>query len=1549
MKKILGLDLGTNSIGWALIEQDFSNKKGRILGLGSRIIPMSQDILDTFGKGQSHSQTADRTGYRGVRRLYQRDNLRRERLHRVLNVLGFLPKHYADSIDFEKKLGQFKEGLEPKLNYKKNGKGNQEFIFQESFNEMVREFEAAGQNIKIPYDWTLYYLRKKALAKPISKQELAWIILNFNQKRGYYQLRGDEEELSELKNEEFYSLKVVDVKPTEDKNAKGTWYNVVLENGWVYRRQSKESLAKMIGMEKEFIVTTQFEKDGSLKRDKEGIVKRSFRAVDSEKDWTAIKKKTEQDIDASEKYIGQYIFNSLLANPNQKIRGKLIKTIERKYYKKELKAILKQQSKYHPEFSNQELYKACIEELYPRNEIHQAFLKDKDLLHLFVEDIIFYQRPLKSKKSTIANCQYETRKYFVDGEIHEKSLKGAPKSNPYFQEFRLWQFIRNVKIYQKEKRVDEKIKVDYDVTNEILKTESDWTDLFLWLNDRKEVDQKAMFQYLVTQKYIEKRDKENYKWNYVDDKKYPCNDTRAQFLSRLSKVNGVQFPSKFLDIVTRMGNENSILYQSREYQLWHIVYSVKDKKQFESALRSFANKYDLDEESFFENFQKFPAFKNEYGAYSEKALKKLLPLMRTGNIWSKEDIPNSTINRIDNIIERLKTIDFDKEKIEEVADDDIPKQLLKSFIPFKDRNPYAGLNTFQACYAVYNRHSEASIIEPWKTSDGIATYLKQFKQHSLRNPIVEQVVTETLRVVKDIWENYGELYGVPYTEIQNQNNGKIGKVFSRFFDEVHVELGREMKNPADNRARITNQISENENTNNRIRELLKEIMDDPKVEGDIRPNSSSQQEILKIFEEGVYLSNDEIDDEIERIRKNNSPSKNEITRYKLWLEQGYVSPYTGETIQLSRLFTEDYQIEHIIPQARLFDDSLSNKVICESAVNEEKGKSTAYEFIKARGGETIELGNGKNVTLFKFEDYEVHCNKYFKKNRAKLKKLLTEDIPDGFIERQINDTRYISKLVKGLLSNIVREEDEKEATSKHVISVTGSITDRLKNDWGLNDQWNKIIAPRFKRMNQLSNSNDFYFWDEKINDYRNDVPDDLKKGFNKKRIDHRHHAMDALVVAATQRQHIQYLNSLNNEKIKHELQPSLLIKNGHGHFTKHFLAPWNGFALEAKTQLEKTVVSFKQNLRVINKASNKSIQWVEKDGKLKKQPVPQTKGDNWAIRKPLHKETVSGKVLIKRNQFVTFFSALEKSHLIVDPRIRDIIDNVLSKCNNDIEEAKQYFRKNPCFINNRKIQKVELFVEATATRIALSDKFTRKQLQNISDSGIQTVLENHLKNYVDEKGVERFDLAFSVEGIEDLNKNIVLLNNGKPHQPIKKVRVFEVGNKFPVGHKGNRMRKYVEAAKGTNLYFAIYEGKNKKDETVRQYDTIPLNIVIERLKQGENPAPEKYYDKDGYEYSLLFTLSPNDLVYVPTDEELLGDDLNIVQLLQRNDRIYKMVNTTQNKLLCVPQSYASPIRKNEIGSNNVSQNTLDGKYQIKERCCKLKVDRLGNVKLWNEK
>ncbi|MDL2297443.1 type II CRISPR RNA-guided endonuclease Cas9, partial [Bacteroidales bacterium OttesenSCG-928-E04] len=316
MKKILGLDLGTNSIGWAVISTDENGNLCKIDGMGSRIIPMSQDILGNFDKGNSISQTAERTGFRGTRRLRERHLLRRERLHRVLHCMGFLPKHYENQIDFEKRLGKFQTDTEPKLVWRETENGEFEFLFQNSFNEMLNEFaqsqpQLLSDNKKIPYDWTIYYLRKKALQQKIEKEELAWLILNFNQKRGYYQLRGEEEEENPNKRVEYYALKVVDVTADEPQKGKtDIWYNVILENGWIYRRSSKNPLFDWIGKEKEFIVTTDLNDDGSVKTDKDGAEKRSFRAPSGD-DWALLKKKTEADIDKSQKTVGTYIYETL--------------------------------------------------------------------------------------------------------------------------------------------------------------------------------------------------------------------------------------------------------------------------------------------------------------------------------------------------------------------------------------------------------------------------------------------------------------------------------------------------------------------------------------------------------------------------------------------------------------------------------------------------------------------------------------------------------------------------------------------------------------------------------------------------------------------------------------------------------------------------------------------------------------------------------------------------------------------------------------------------------------------------------------------------------------------------------------------------------------------------------------------------------------------------------------------------------------------------------------------------------------------------------------
>ncbi|MGP1550441.1 MAG: type II CRISPR RNA-guided endonuclease Cas9, partial [Prevotella fusca] len=834
-------------------------------------------------------------------------------------------------------------------------------------------------------------------------------------------------------------------------------------------------------------------------------------------------------------------------------------------------------------------------------------------------------------------------------------------------------------------------------------------------------------------------------------------------------------------------------------------------------------------------------------------------------------------------------------------DEKIKERMGRTFCQLSD---FQGLPEWLACYVVYGRHSEATDIQRWTKPENLMAYINGFKQHSLRNPIVEQCILETLRTVHDIWKEAGHI------------------------DEIHVELGRSMKSTADQRARMSKSILQNENTNLRIKSLLMELKNAKEIEN-VRPYSPMQQEILRIYEEGALQELTKEDaqyPEISKISQMAQPSTKELLKYRLWLEQKYCSPYTGKAISLSKLFTSAYQIEHIIPQSRYFDDSFTNKVICEAEVNQLKSNMLGYEFIKKHSGEIVHCTTIGDVKILDAKEYYNFVTEHYANNRRKKEKLLLEDIPQEFLNRQMNDSRYISKKVMAILSNIVREEDEQEANSKFVVSCSGGITDRLKQDWGLNDVWNSIVYPRFERLNKLTQTETFGRWENKEGKqvFQTSVPLELQRGFSKKRIDHRHHAMDALVIACASRNIINYLNneSAKSQEQREDLRKKLCDKN------RIIRKPWETFTQDARTALEDVVVSFKNYVRVINKATN----YYEKYDESGKKGMAEQKGqDMWAIRKPMHKETVFGQVNLRRKVTVKLKDALENIPAICDKALRDYINDLVAKKFNT-KQMLAHFKSINYRLNMKHIDKVDIWKFSdekepmVATRKAIDISFDAKRIDTITDTGIQQILRKYLKSKGNDPNV-----AFTPEGIAEMNKHIIDYNNGKQHQPILKVRVSEPkGAKYQVGETGNKTKKFVEAQKGTNLYFAIYEDKDGN----RSYNTIPLNEVAERLKQGLSPVP----DKNEKEIPLKFYLSPNDLVYVPTEEEKLSNECKLDK-----KRIYKMVSSTGNRCHFLPYTVSNLIyNKVEFEAMNKMERALTDEI-TKAVCWKLEVDRLGNI------
>ena len=1514
-KHFLGLDIGTNSIGWSVIstkaDENGNEQPDSINSAGVRIIPMDASVLGDFEKGNSKSQTADRTKYRSARRLYERYKLRRERLHRILRLMGFLPAHYAERLD---RYGKFVGEAEPKLPWTVDSQGKPKFLFQDSFDEMLADFMESqpamlAEGHKVPYDWTLYYLRKKALTQRIGKEELAWILLNFNQKRGYHQLRGEEEDAGPAKTRQYFaSQTVVDIIDTGN-DYKGMHVLIVTLADGTRGKIFKKEIPSWIGQKKDIIVTVDIDKDGNDRYDENGELSCRFKIPTEqewEEKWKLIKAKTENDLDCSGKTVGEYIYDALLQTPSQKIRGKLVRTIERKYYKEELCRILDKQKEFHAELSDRLLYGLCVNELYPQNEAHRHLVSGRGLAWLLVEDVLFYQRPLKSKKSLIANCPYEEH-VVTDKETGEEKrvgIKSIPKSHPLFQEFRLWQFISNLRIYQKEKVVGGKVCLDVDVTGDLLSAEDDRTALFDWLNGQKTIKQSDLLKCPVWG--FKKDETGNYRWNYVEDKPYPANETRGLLLEWLGKA----------------GIDHDFLTPEREFALWHILYSVSFEDELRKALGKFAEKNGLDSK-FVETFVRIPPFDKDYGAYSCKAIKRLLPLMRMGKYWKEDEIDRDTRERIDKIVAGE-------------CDDTIKMRVREKAIHLTDVSAFRGLPLWLACYVVYNRHSEAKNAGRWTSPDDIDNYLNDFKQHSLHNPIVEQVILETLRTVRDIWRNVGHI------------------------DEIHVELGRDMKNPKDKRAQLTRQIQENENANLRVKALLTEFLNPEFDIANVRPYSPSQQELLRIYEKDVLDNADEIPDNISAILKkfNESdikkrPTTSEVMRYKLWLEQKCRSPYTGRVISLSKLFTPAYEIEHVIPQARYFDDSLSNKVICESEVNKLKGSMLGYEFICKHHGEKVQLSGGDSVEILSVDSYEDLVKTAYTHNKPKMRKLLMDDIPEQFIARQLNDSRYISKFIKSLLSNIVREEGEEEGTSKNLVVCTGGVTDRLKRDWGINDVWNRIILPRFQRLNELTGSLRFTTGNGSGQQIPC-MPLELQKGFNKKRIDHRHHAMDAIVIACASRNIVNYLNNESaskNAKIsRFDLQRLLCEKkrtDDKGNSRWYIKKPWATFTQDTYSVLKEIIVSFKQNLRIINKTTNHYQHYVGG----KKIADTQKGGSSWAIRKPMHKETVFGEVNLRSIRTARLADVLKAPNIVVDKELKRKLKELLALRLSE-KQVKAYFGEHKDVWPDVDLKKIKVYVFSKetneryfATRYGkdlvsvFSDCKTSEKakgkIEKITDTGIRKILLRHLEANGNDPV-----LAFSPEGIEMMNKSIVGLNGGKHHCPIYKVRLYEKADKFAIGKQGNRKTKFVEAAKGTNLFFAVYETEQVDSATgevvrKRNYATVPLNVVMERLKEGLSPAPD---DENGNKPK--FVLSPNDLVYLPTKEEFAAGKVSCP--IDRG-RVYKMVSCTENEVYFVPFCIANPIIQTiELGSNNKAQKSWTGEM-IKETCLPLRTDRLGNI------
>ncbi|MBE0650584.1 MAG: type II CRISPR RNA-guided endonuclease Cas9 [Bacteroidales bacterium] len=681
-------------------------------------------------------------------------------------------------------------------------------------------------------------------------------------------------------------------------------------------------------------------------------------------------------------------------------------------------------------------------------------------------------------------------------------------------------------------------------------------------------------------------------------------------------------------------------------------------------------------------------------------------------------------------------------------------------------------NTYDlACsYAGYNHSSFLTKEELTKRE--LKGKLDLLPKNSLRNPVVEKILNQMINVVNAI--------------INDKNLGKP--------DEIRIELARELKKSAKEREIMTKNINAGAVEHDMIRNLLRTDFGISKV------------------------------------------TKNDITRYKLWKEletNGFKTLYTNTYISKEKLFSKEFDIEHIIPQARLFDDSFSNKTLSVRSVNIEKGNYTAYDYLIEKYNES------------EFNQYLTRVEKMYKTkviSKAKYNKLLMKgsNIPDDFIERDLRNSQYIAKKAKQMLEEVVRT----------VNSTSGSITDRLRSDWQLINVLKELNLPKYEKLGMVESI------EGKNGQNENRIIDWTKRN------DHRHHAMDALTVAFTKPAFIQYLNNLNARSDKsgsiYGIEQKYLKRDNNNKLIFVSPLPISVFRAESKKHLESILVSFKSKNKVVTRNKNKIKvkgmgNYVEKI-----QSTP---------RGQLHKETIYGNIkrYVSKDERIGTKFDLDRIKLVANLKHREALLKRLAEFENDPKKAfggKNSLIKNPIFLDEGSTvklpEKVKLVWEENflTTRKDISSDLV---LDKIIDSGVKRILKDRLHSFNDDP-----KKAFS-----NLEENPIWLNQKKGIS-IKRVTISGVNNAIPIHSKKDHFGNYILDEKGNkqpvdfvstgnNHHVAIY----RDEKGNLQEDVVSFFEAVERKNQDLPVINKTFKQELGWEF--LYTMKQNEYFVFPSD------------------------------------------------------------------------------------
>ncbi|WP_332814202.1 type II CRISPR RNA-guided endonuclease Cas9 [Ramlibacter sp.] len=171
------------------------------------------------------------------------------------------------------------------------------------------------------------------------------------------------------------------------------------------------------------------------------------------------------------------------------------------------------------------------------------------------------------------------------------------------------------------------------------------------------------------------------------------------------------------------------------------------------------------------------------------------------------------------------------------------------------------------------------------------------------------------------------------------------------------------------------------------------------------------------------------------------PSGVEFEKYLLYREQEGKCAYSLNELDLDRVVNDlSYaQVDHVLPYSRSYDDSRNNKVLVLTAVNQDKGNRTPFEYLG---------GNEESERWRQFAGW-VNGNKNYRqaKRGRLLRKNFGKEDAAGFRDRHLNDTRHICRFFKNYLEQHLQLAEDSE--SRRCVVVNGQLTAFLRARWGL--------------------------------------------------------------------------------------------------------------------------------------------------------------------------------------------------------------------------------------------------------------------------------------------------------------------------------------------------------------------------------------------------------------------------------------------------------------------------------------------------------------------